>query len=453
MLCGAGTAGAYQAGVLRALDEAGVKIDLISAHGAGVPVALGAAIDGGARLWDPAGPWTSPRLTHAYRWRVALRVSALGFIAAGVAVVSPLLVLVLAAAMYAASLLVALVNFPGASAWLVEQYHRAITILFNPPVIPTIVPRTVMLAVLLISGVLVVAAVRAAWQEGSRRRLGGGIWWRLVGAPLEAFEPAATMVEALWGLVRGASNAPKPPSTEISSRYVDLLVENLGQPGFRELVVAVHDVDGRRDLVGAVLAPDVAQAFAARRKGPGLREAEVVDFTHGPERQMVMDFLFGALRLPIASAPHSARFPADSYWRGEAHRLCDRPELAARLVDEIAAIGVEQVILVSPAAPPAQPHGLRARPIDMRGRMGELVRSIETAAFSDAWAAAATRFSGVFAIRPGHNAVGPFDFGGAYDEASDRRRTMAELMQQGYDDAYSQFIEPVVASGEKVGDI
>ena len=36
VLCGAGTAGAYQAGVLRALAEAGVKIDVLAAHGAGV---------------------------------------------------------------------------------------------------------------------------------------------------------------------------------------------------------------------------------------------------------------------------------------------------------------------------------------------------------------------------------------------------------------------------------
>ena len=44
LLCGAGTAGAYQAGVLRALTEAGVKIDLLAGHGAGVMSALCSAI-------------------------------------------------------------------------------------------------------------------------------------------------------------------------------------------------------------------------------------------------------------------------------------------------------------------------------------------------------------------------------------------------------------------------
>ena len=50
VLCGAGTAGAYQAGALRALTEAGIKVDLLAAHGAGVVTALCGAIDGGARL-------------------------------------------------------------------------------------------------------------------------------------------------------------------------------------------------------------------------------------------------------------------------------------------------------------------------------------------------------------------------------------------------------------------
>jgi len=48
--------------------------------------------------------------------------------------------------------------------------------------------------------------------------------------------------------------------------------------------------------------------------------------------------------------------------------------------------------------------------------------------------------------------MGPFDFGGAYDDRSDRRQPLAELLTRGYEDAYHQFIEPVVgASGEKVG--
>jgi hypothetical protein len=449
VFCGAGTAGAYHAGVLRALAEAGVKVDLLAGHGAGVMAALCGAIDGGAGLWGPAGPWTGGKLRRSYRWRPALRVAAVGLVAAAAILISPLIVLIFAALIYALSLLLGLINLPNASAWLVGFYRQWIEVLMNPPIIPTIVPRATMLAVLVIAGVLVVSAFRAAREERSARRLRGAFWWRLIGVPLDPAEPGETMTETLWRLVRGAASGPRPATAEIGRRYAEILVDNFGQPGFREVLVAVHDLDARRDLVGAVLPADVRAAFEARRKGLGLREAESVDLT-GPQRDLVVDFLAASLRLPVASAPHMLQFPTDSYWRGEIHRVCDRPELAVRLIDEIAAVGIEQVVLVGAAPPAAAPHGMRSRPVDLRGRMGEVLRSIETSVMQDACAAAVTRFSGVFLITPDHNPIGPFDFSGAYDEASDKRRAMDELLKHGYEDAYHQFIEPVVAAGDRV---
>jgi hypothetical protein len=54
-------------------------------------------------------------------------------------------------------------------------------------------------------------------------------------------------------------------------------------------------------------------------------------------------------------------------------------------------------------------------------------------------------------IRPVHNPVGPLDFAGIYDERSDRIHTIAELVDRGYEDAYRQFIEPVVAAtGDRI---
>jgi hypothetical protein len=54
-------------------------------------------------------------------------------------------------------------------------------------------------------------------------------------------------------------------------------------------------------------------------------------------------------------------------------------------------------------------------------------------------------------VSPAHNPVGPFDVAGAYDEASDRRQDLHELMERAYEDAYRQFIEPVIgASGDQL---
>lgn len=452
MLCGAGTAGAYHAGVLKALTEAGVKIDLLAAHGAGGIGALSGAVDAGVDLVAPQGLWTSDTLRRAYRWRTALRVGGWGALAAVVLLLAPLAVMILATVVYGLSVVAALANFPSIAGSLVGWYQRALDLLFAPAILPTVVPRAMVLAVLVVAAVLATAALRARRGERSRRRARGAFWWRLIGQPLDPRQPEGVVLEALWKLTRGASTAAR---TDMGRRYVELLTENFGQPGFREVLLAVHDLDARRDVVAAVLAPQWRQAFGQRRVGAGPREAESFDLVDGSDdtRGLVVDLVAGGLRLPVASAPHEVRFPDKGYWQGEVHRWCDRPELVSRLIDEVARVGVEQVILVGAAAPASTPHDMRARALDFRTRMGETLRSVETAAFQDAWSLAASRFSGVFAIRPAHNPVGPFDFSGVYDESSDRTRTLAGLVQQGHDDAYRQFIEPVVATGERVAEI
>src|SRR5262249_3106115 len=73
VLTGTGTAGAYHAGVLRALHEAGVKLDVIAAHRVGVVAALFGAVDGAQRLWDEKGFWRAAGVRSFYAWRPAAR--------------------------------------------------------------------------------------------------------------------------------------------------------------------------------------------------------------------------------------------------------------------------------------------------------------------------------------------------------------------------------------------
>ena len=54
-------------------------------------------------------------------------------------------------------------------------------------------------------------------------------------------------------------------------------------------------------------------------------------------------------------------------------------------------------------------------------------------------------------IQPTHNAVGLFDAAGSYDERSDRRQSLRELVELGAEDAHRQFIDPVLgASGDEL---
>jgi hypothetical protein len=169
----------------------------------------------------------------------------------------------------------------------------------------------------------------------------------------------------------------------------------------------------------------------------------------GVARDYLPDAIMAAVTVPLVTDWHHITFAADGYWRGETHRLCDRPASLIRLIDELIELGAEQILLVAAAPEAPGPHALAAPRIDGRGRFGEYVQSAEAAIVRDA--TTTTEGVRIFTIRPAHNAIGPFDFGSGYDDRSRRRPVLGELMSQGYEDAYHQFIEPVVgASGDRL---
>jgi hypothetical protein len=410
LFCGTGAHGAYHAGVLRALQEAGVKVDIVAGQGIGAATAALAAIDGGARLWDADGLWRGPRVARLYAWKWPLRTVAW-------------LLLPLAAAVLAPVLFVA-AGVP----------------------VPSIVPiTTAMLAV----AILATCAVHLGIEHAApvKRRAAGRWWWRIVGAPFDGTAARELVTDTVWGLIRGAAPLARPDRAALGRRYSEVLAESLGQPGFRELMVVTHDLETHRDVVGALLQEGYRREFMARRPGRE-RMAEALDLA-GVGREHAVDLVAGALSVPLGVDPHLVTFGADTFWRGETHRLVDRPGAVARLLEELYSAGVSQVILVSAVAVASGPHRLVSTRLDLHHRIGEFAASAEAAAARDSLEQAKLRFDGLFLICPAHNAVGPFDFTGAYDQASDRRQTLTELMERGYEDAYRQFIEPVVgASGE-----
>jgi hypothetical protein len=448
LLSGTGTAGAYHAGALRALHEASVKIDVAAGRGIGAVGALFAAVDGAERLWDENGFWRSGSVRHLYPWQQTVRLLA-GACAAAVAfVMVPL-------ALTAAGLIVLPLDFvlkmSGAAtiAPLAEWYLTFVRAALAPDALPTWLPRLVVLVL----GFAAAAALALAWRDAGRRRRQGSFWWRIVPAPLSSAAAVERCWASLWDLVRGVTHLKQPSRAELARRYVEFLSENIGQPGFRELLIAAHDLDAQRDVVFALVAEQRRRGLVKRptaRESDG-RRAEVVDL-NGPAGDHLPDAVAAALAVPFATDPRHVTFSPEGYWRGEVHRLCDRPASVLRLLDELLHLDVQQIVLVSAAADPPGPHALVPPRLDPRGRAGEYLSAFESAAVEDA--ARACRYSGcaVYVIRPAHNPVGPFDFASGFDTRSDRPLGLAELMARGYEDAYHQFIEPVVgASGERVG--
>ena len=446
VLAGSGTAGAYQAGVLRALHEAGIKIDLVAGRGAGVIGAMFAAMDGGARLWDDNGVWRRPAAGRFYRWRRPLGIAGWALAGAGVILALPIVLLLLAMAIALTGMLLTFIGLDSAGTAANAAYSRWIETLFAPTAVPTYVPRLTVLAIL-VAGVAAAGGVAAAtFSRRAKRRSGHGLAGRLIGGPLSATALLERCCAELWNLIRGAAPLASPSAVELGRRFVELVSENLGQPGFRELLVAVHDMDTRRDLIFALLAQNHRARFFTRAGGESAaRTAEAFDLS-GVGRDHAIDALSAALAIPLATEPHLVTFAPEGPWRGETHRVCDRPGSLARVLEEVAAAGAEQVILVTALQPQGRPHELSAERGDLRGHAAESLAAFETAGVRDALEHWNGRFSGLFVVRPAHNPLGPLDFDGVYDERSDRIHTLAELVDRGYEDAYRQFIEPVVAA-------
>lgn len=411
VLGGSGAHGAYHAGVLRALQEVGVKIDLLAGQGVGAGSAALAAVDGAARLWAADGLWRSPSSARLYCWAGPVKVAACAAVAALLLLLAPLALLV-----------------PGSF----------------------VQPRVVWMTMVGLAGLaalLGATAVVLARRRRQGRRVAGTWWWQVLGAPFDAQPLRRAFASAIWETLKGAAPLAEPSPAAIGSRYGEVLQENLGQPGFRELILVATDLDARRDLVAALLREPYRQPFTSSTAGKE-RRADVLDLA-GVGREHTLDVIAAAVTPPIVFEPHPFTFAAASYWRGETHRTCDRPGSLIRLLDEVAAAGATQAIVVSAVAPVPRPHQLRAPRIDLRGRLSELQVAAEAAALRDGLEAARRRFEAVHLIAPAHNPVGPFDLSGAFDDASDRRQDLTELMERAYEDAYRQFIDPIVGgSGE-----
>src|SRR5207249_3266886 len=71
-----------------------------------------------------------------------------------------------------------------------------------------------------------------------RRHLAESFEWLLDPGPARG-----RLREALWEIARGPASSRAPSEAELGRKYVSLLSENLGQPGFRELILRAADLE------------------------------------------------------------------------------------------------------------------------------------------------------------------------------------------------------------------
>lgn len=448
-LSGTGVDGAYHAGALSALHDAGVKVDLVAGRGVGALGALLFALDGASVLWDERGLWRRAARRSAYGLTWPYRAIGAALVVMAGLVASPLVLLAGAVAVWPASLLVAWAGLDS-SPPLAARYATWLGWVFAPDHLPGWIARLLMTVASVLLAALVAGAVVAALRAPRRQR--GHLLWRLLGAPVDARHFASSAMSALWDLLRGGATMARPKASDLSQRLAELLVAGAGQPGHRDLLLTVHDLDARRDLVFGLLAGEAGRRLFPGPAGPAARRAEAFDLgTAG--RGALVDVLAGCLTLAEVSEPHPLAFPADSAWRAEVHRVGDRPAALSRLLEEAASAGIEQALIVTAAPEPGGAHALAPARLDPRGRAGEWLAAQEAAAVRDAVRYAQAHFHAVFVIRPAHNPLLPLDLAGTVDRASDRHVPPAELVARGHEDAYRLFIEPALgAAGERVGE-
>ena len=285
VLTGSGTAGAYHAGVLWALHEAGVKIDLVAGCGMGVVGAMFAAVDGGARLWDANGPWRGADGTRLYRWRTTLRTAAWTLAAALTLLLVPLVALIVGALVYPVAFLLRLLGVEAGTA-LASGYARLLDVIFDPAVLPTFLPRVVVLALAVLLGTLIVGAVASSAAEAGR---GGACPGCALVAPARARRWMwhgwrSALREACSGTSSEAPRrSPSPSLKRAGAEPTPSCCQKIsGSRGFGSSMVTVHDVDARRDLIFALLSVSLTDTVCSLRasirvRQPGRRSLETLD--------------------------------------------------------------------------------------------------------------------------------------------------------------------------------
>jgi hypothetical protein len=453
VFAGSGTSGAYHAGVLKALDESGVKIDVVVGSGVGTIAAAYAAVSGGTRLYGPDGFWQGTGWSSFYRLRPVLRL-ALILLGISFAIFALPLVAGLLVGLLFPLVLIADRLFPGTAAGLLERIWTAPETLSGTYLVAQAVP------VFVLALLTVVVAVVLLARDGRR-------------AP-EAFEslldarPGLTRLrKGLWSIARGASLSGGPPSeAELGRRYAALLTDNFGEPGFRELVLRTADLD-RGDALAFVLLGE----RKAGEAGPRVREAglaDAVDLRAPGHAALVFDAVATGLLCPVAMPLRRVSFPKGGLYAGETHRLTDATFVPGSGIAEALAVGAEQVIVVTGVPEDRLPLARRRGP---RARMDAAVRTLEQQAAGElstvdrlnrivstlghrgsdgrgAWEDPASgriyREVDLWVVRPERRSLGPMEFDGARDPDTEVVQSVEDLLEQGWRDAYHQFVEPVV---------
>ncbi len=431
VLAGEGTSAAYLSGALKALNEAGIRIDLVVGKGVGAVVAVFGAIQAADKLYGPSGLLASFAKKPPWRLRAPYRAALICLgIAFGV-FLSPALVglaLLVALPLLAVARMIA----PAAVASLysgIEGELAAFVGRVDPFYLRAMaLPLAVLFALLMVRWFLPGLLRRGASSKGLGRFLGEGF--------IELSPLKVALESYLWEAVRGASTETRPPDRKSTGlRYRDLLSASLGQVGFRELIFYALDLDTGQEVPFMLLKERWRSRMLSRGPARGALFAEPMDLSD-EAAPVLFDALTASVTPPALLPGVALRLPLEGRHGGEVHRFSSSLLAGQSAVADAVAAGAEQIIYISGAGASGYPEAGSLEKLASAAVRQMLETDLR-------WAMRDPGGPTVFIVRPEKTRLGAFEFSGRVLSGGERLGLSA-LVAEGERDTTRLFIQPVV---------
>lgn len=420
VLAGEGTGAAYLVGVMRALDAAGVRVDVVLGRGAGALVAafsaLGAEdkVDGEGGLLEAIARRRPYRIARLYRFAGLCLATSFAFFAA------PVLLGLLAVVVLPIQALLRGVLPEGASspAWVSSLVEAA-----EPYYLPAVA-----LPLIVLFAWFCARSSRVLWRRRGRRR---GLA-DLLPPPIDLAPLRDIVASRLWQLSRGTATEERARDRRaLSEAYVQLLMSGLGQQGFRELVLYALDTDAGEEVPFVALKERFAKKMASE---PGPGRSEPIDLS-GEGGAVLFDALMAALTPPGLAPEVGIRLPRGTKLGGEVHRFASSLSAGGVALADAVATGAEQIFYVTSAAAGSRVSGTLWERISAGALRASLERDLR-------WASEKTEVP-VFVVRPDAERLTPFEIEGR-PQLGGGRLSPSALVDQGARDVERLFVRPVL---------
>jgi hypothetical protein len=430
VLVGEGTSIAYLAGTVKALAEAGIRIDLMVGKGVGALAAAFGAIQAGDRLFGRSGLLKTFAKQRPWRIRAPYLAGLVCLAAAFGVFVSPALLgilLLVAMPLLAAARIVAPASVDTLYRGIQDQVASFVAALDPIYLRAMAFPLALLFGYWMVRWVLPGVFRKRESSRGLGRWLGEGF--------IQVTPLVGELERVLWEAVRGASVESRPKHRkDIGLRYRDLLSSSLGQHGFCELIFYALDIDTGQEVPFVLLKERWFSRMSYHGPGRGAVAADPMDLT-GEASAMFFDALIASVSPPTLLPSVPLRLPLEGRYGGEVHRFTSSLLAGQSAVCDAVAAGAQQIIYVSGA-----PAGGDVRARSLEKLAEATVRQILEADLR--WAERNSSGPAIFIVRPEKPRLGAFEFQGRVLPGGERLELSA-LAAHGERDVTRMFIQPV----------